>query len=286
MNVLSIHSHVSFGHVGNSAAVFAMQRMGVEVWPVNTVSFSNHPGHGGFTGRVVESAEIANVIEGIAKLGALASCDAVLSGYLGAVETGPVLLDAVAAVRKANPGALFCCDPVIGDAGPGFYVRAGLPEFFRERAVPAADVVAPNLFELEYLTGQNVSTEQDLLTALARLHRLGPKIILVTSVVAKGTLAPSIDLVASDGRTAHFVRTPRLDRDFNGAGDALAALFLVHYLRTRSVPDALSAATSSIFGIVKRTANAGSRELLLIEAQDELIHPSERFRAEFLGTLK
>ena len=286
LNILSVHSHVSYGHVGNSAAVFAMQRMGVEVWPVNTVAFSNHPGHGGFTGRAAEPAEVEGLIDGIAKLGAFASCDAVLCGYLGAAGTGPVVLGAVAAVRQANPRALFCCDPVIGDAGPGLYVRAGLPEFMRDEAVPVADIVTPNLFELEYLMGRTVSTREDLLSALARLHVLGPKIILVTSVVTNATPAPSINLVASDGHVAHLVRTPRFGREFNGAGDALAAVFLVHYLRTRSVADALSASASSVFGILKRTAEAGSRELLLVEAQDELIHPSECFRVEILARLE
>jgi pyridoxine kinase len=282
LNILSIHSHVSYGHVGNSVAVFAMQRLGVEVWPVNTVAFSNHPGHGGFSGRVMDPGEVASLIEGITKLGALSRCDGVLSGYLGAPGTGPVMLAAVKAVRKANPEAFFCCDPVIGDAGPGLYVRAGLPEFMRDEAVPLADIVTPNRFELEYLTGQNVSTDAGLLAALAKLHRRGPKIILVTSVATKATPEASIDLIASDNRIAHRLRTPRFGREFNGAGDALAALFLVHYLRTRSVADALAASATSVFGIVKRTAQAGSRELLLVEAQDELVCPSERFEVEAL----
>jgi pyridoxine kinase len=286
LNILSIHSHVSYGHVGNSVAVFAMQRLGVEAWPVNTVAFSNHPGHGGFTGRVMEPAEVSSLIEGIAKLGVFARCDGVLSGYLGAAGTGAVVLGAVAAVRKANPRAVFCCDPVIGDAGPGLYVRAGLPEFMRDEAGPLADIVTPNQFELEFLTGKKIATPDDLFAALARLHARGPKIILVTSVITKTTPTASIDLVASDGHIAHLVRTPRFGRDFNGAGDALAALFLVHYLRTRSVADALVVSASSVFGIVKRTAEAGSRELLLVEAQAELVRPSEHFRIEVLGALK
>jgi pyridoxine kinase len=285
LNILSIQSHVSYGHVGNSAAVFAMQRLGVEVWPVNTVTFSNHPGHGGFTGRVVEPAEVASLIEGIAKLGVLSRCDAVLSGYLGAPETGSVVLAAVEAARQAQPAVLYCCDPVIGDAGPGVYVRAGLPEFMRDRAVPLADIVTPNQFELEYLTGRNVSTREGLLAALARLHSLGPKIILVTSVMTTTTPSGSIDIVGSDGRMAYLARTFRLGRDFNGAGDAMAALFLVHYLRTRSVPEALAAASASVFGVLRRTVEARSRELLLIDAQDELVAPSERFCVEVLGSL-
>ena len=286
MNILSIHSHVSYGHVGNSAAVFAMQRLGVEVWPVNTVEFSNHPGYGGFTGRVAEPTEVSSVLDGIAKLGAFTSCDGVLSGYLGATGTAAVVLEAVAAVRKSNPRALVCCDPVIGDAGPGLYVRAGLAELMRDGVVPHADIVTPNLFELEYLTGAKIASRGDLLAALAALHSRGPKIIVVTCAMTNATPSGAIDLVASDGWVAHLVRTPRLNLEFNGAGDALAAIFLVHYLRMRSVPGALEASAASIFGILKRTAEAGSRELLLIEAQDELVRASERFTSKVLGTLE
>ena len=280
MNILSIQSQVSYGHVGNSAVVFALQRLGCEVWPVNTVRFSNHPGHGGFTGSVAEPGEVARLIEGIAKLGVLRSCDGMLSGYLGASETGPVVLAAVDAVRKANPAALYCCDPVLGDAGSGLYVRPGLPEFMRERAVPAADLLTPNQFELEYLSGMRVSTRDELAAALKRLHGLGPKVILVTSVATAETPPNTIELAASEGGAVHLVRTPKLAREFNGAGDMMAGLFLFHYLRGRDAARALASVAASVFGILKRTLETGERELVLIEAQGELVAPSTRFPVE------
>lgn len=263
-----------------------MQRLGAEVWPVDTVAFSNHPGHGGFAGRVVDPGEVASLIEGVARLGVLSGCDAVLSGYLGAPETGPVVLAAVEAARKANPATLYCCDPVIGDTGPGLYVRAGLPEFMRDRAVACADILTPNQFELEYLTGLAVSRRGELVAALARLHARGPSVILVTSVVMAETPEGAIDIFASDGRQAHLLRTPRLGREFNGAGDLMAALFLVHYLRTRSATEALAAAAASVFGVLKRTLEMGSRELALIEAQHELVAPSFSFPVEVVGSFE
>src|SRR5438270_11278337 len=157
MNLLSINSHVACGHVGNAAAAFALQRLGCEVWPVHTVLFSNHPGHGGFRGEIVGAATVRELLRGIEERGMLPSCDGVLSGYLGSKETGEAILAAVAKVKAANPAARYCCDPVIGDAGR-VYVRAGIAEFFRERALPAAEVVTPNQFELEQLSGIAIST--------------------------------------------------------------------------------------------------------------------------------
>src|SRR5580704_775784 len=150
MNLLSIQSHVAYGHVGNSAAVFALQRLGCEVWPVHTVQFSNHPGHGAWRGRVLDPDLIREVVAGIAERGVLATCDGVLSGYVGAPQTGEAILDAVRAARSANPRAQYCCDPVIGDVGRGVYVGDAVAQFMRERAVPLADVLTPNQFELEY----------------------------------------------------------------------------------------------------------------------------------------
>src|SRR5262245_51513421 len=102
MNLLSIQSHVVYGHVGNSAAVFALQRLGIEVWPIQTVQFSNHTGYGAWRGRAFDAALIRELTQGVAERGVLAQCDGVLSGYLGSAEIGGAVLDAVAQVRRAN----------------------------------------------------------------------------------------------------------------------------------------------------------------------------------------
>src|SRR5437762_4577514 len=162
MNILSIQSWVAYGHVGNAAAMFPLQRLGHEVWAVNTVQFSNHPGHGGFRGQVFPADCVREVVAGIADRGLLPKCDAVLSGYLGDASIGDAVLEAVSAAKAANPRALYCCDPVIGDVGTGVYVRAGIAEFMRQRAVPAADIVTPNHFELQQLTGQSAGSLDDI----------------------------------------------------------------------------------------------------------------------------
>ncbi len=282
MNLLSIQSHVAYGHVGNSAATFPLQRLGVEVWPVHTVQFSNHTGYGKWRGRVFDAATIREVVQGIEERGVLGECDGVLSGYMGDAEIGEAILDAVSRVKRANPAAHYCCDPVIGDVGRGVFVRPGIPEFMRERAVPAADFVTPNQFELDHLTGRTSTTAAEALAAIDAVHDLGPRIVLVTSLQTEETPEGCIDLVASD-RTGKFrLRTPRLALTINGAGDAIAALFFARFLRTGSPAEALSLAASSIFGVLKRTADEGSREILLVAAQDEFVNPTTVFAAERL----
>ncbi|MCZ8042246.1 MAG: pyridoxal kinase PdxY [Beijerinckiaceae bacterium] len=282
MNILSIQSHVAYGHVGNASAVFPMQRLGVEVWPIHTVQFSNHTGYGAWKGRVFDGGMIDEVMEGIAERGVLPSCTGLLSGYMGSADIGHAILSAVERVRAANPKAVYCCDPVMGDVGRGVFVRPGIPEFMREQAVPAADIVTPNQFELELLTDIEIRTIADAHRAVEALRDAGPKVVLVTSLVTDETPADSIDLMAADARGAFRVRTPKLDVSVNGAGDAIAALFFVHYLREESAAAALAKAAASIYGLLKRTKEAGSREILTVAAQDEFVSPTHQFVPEKL----
>ncbi len=280
MNLLSIQSHVAYGHVGNSAAVFPLQRMGVEVWAVNTVQFSNHPGYGQWQGRVFDAGMIREVVGGIAKRNVLGECDGVLSGYLGGADIGEAILAAVATVKGANPSAKYCCDPVIGDVGRGVFVREGIPEFMKEKAVPAADVITPNQFELEYLCGGECKTLANALDAVRALHEVGPGVVMVTSLHVDDTPEDAIDLLVSDGENRFRLRTPRLQVVVNGAGDAIAALFFAHYLREGKVDVALSKSVSSIFGVLSKTAEAGAPEIQLVTAQQEIVEPSRVFEAE------
>ncbi len=280
MNILSIQSHVAYGHVGNSAAVFPLQRMGVEVWPIHTVQFSNHTGYGEWQGRVFDAGLIREVVAGIEKRGVLGECDGVLSGYIGGVDTAEAILEAVATVKRANPAARYACDPVIGDAGRGVFVSDGIPEFMRGKAVPAADIATPNQFELDYLSGRKSETSAQARDAVKALHDLGPRVILVTSLYTGDTPEDAVDMLASDGSGCFRLRTPKLALSVNGAGDAIAALFFAHYLRIGKIGEALSRAGSAIFGVLSKTAEAGSREIQLVAAQDEIVQPSRVFEAE------
>lgn len=279
-SILSIQSWVAYGHVGNASAVFPLQRLGAEVWAVNTVQFSNHTGYGAWRGEVFSDALVRDCVQGIAERGVLGQCDAVLSGYMGSPAIGAAIRDAAAMVKAANPRALWCCDPVLGDTDRGIYVRPGIPEFLRDEALPAADIATPNQFELEWLTGMRVVTLDDAKAALTALAARGPRRLLLTSLRTDDTPEDAMDMLAMEAGTFHLLRTPRLPLNVNGAGDAIAALFLFHRLRWGQASVALSAAASSIHGLLRRTAEAGSREILTVAAQEEFVTPSRVFRAE------
>ena len=277
--VLSVQSSVAYGHVGNSAATFPLMRMGVEVWPVLTVHFSNHTGYPSWRGPMLAAADVAEVVRGISDRGVLGQVDAVLSGYQGDPDVGNVILDTVAEVRQQNPAAIYCCDPVMGDVDRGFYVRGGIPALMRDRVVPAAQVVTPNQFELEALTGLPAATHAELLAAADAVRELGPETVLVTSVVLADADPNTMAMVAVNGVGAWSVTTPRLARSFTGAGDLTAAVFLAQLLRAGDVPTALASTTAAVFGVLRMTVESGRLELALVQAQDELVHPSRQFTA-------
>lgn len=276
MNILSIQSSVAYGHAGNSSAVFPLQRLGFEVWPVYTVHFSNHTGYGEWRGPVFEPGTVAEVITGIEERGVLGECDAVLSGYQGGEQVGAVILDAVSRVKAANPKAIYCADPVMGDVERGFFVRPGIPEFMRDKVIPAADIVTPNQFELDYLTGSEVRTVEGLLQAVDALRERGPHTVLVTSVQTDETPADSVQLAVVTDDGAWLITTPLLPMYVSGAGDATAAVFLARWL-TEEPAKALADTADSVFSIMERTHQAGTREIQLIQSQDAIAHPQDRF---------
>jgi len=280
MGILSIQSLVAYGHAGNSAALFPLQRLGKVVWPVITVHFSNHTGYGDWRGPLLTAQDVADVIAGVEDRGAFASCEAVLSGYQGAEDVGAVVLDAVARVKEVSPEAVYCCDPVMGDVGRGMFVRPGIPEFMRDRVVPAADVVTPNHFELDFLAGTTTTTLDGLLEAADRVRATGPSVVLVTSTILDDTPDDALDMVAVSADGAWRTRTPRLAVSPPGAGDLTAAVFLANLLDGHPLETVLARTTSSVFAVVDATTAAGEREMRIVQTQDLLAEPRTEFAPE------
>ncbi len=281
MRFLSLQSHVAYGYVGNRAAVFPLQRLGHEVWAVNTVEFSNHTGYGAWKGRAAPAEQVAEIVQGIEALGVLKTCDALLTGYVGDAALADVVLDTARRVRAANPKAIWCCDPVLGDIDTGIYVKPGIDTFFKERALPAADVITPNHFELEHLTGRKIETLDQALAATRELLN-GPRLALVTSLRRADGPADSIEMLAVTHDAAWRITTPLIDFPIapNGTGDAVAAIFAAHWLESRDIPGSLGKAASSIYAVLERTSAMGERELQLVAAQERLVAPARLFTAE------
>jgi len=281
LSVLSIQSHVAFGYVGNRAAAFLLQRMGIDTTVINTVQFSNHTGYGEWTGQVFGADHVSDLLDGLAKRDVFSGLAAVLSGYMGAAPIGDAILDAVSRTRAANPDAVYCCDPVMGDVGRGFFVHEAIPPYMRDKAVPAADIVTPNQFEVEALTGIAITDMASALKAAAALRASGPSIALITSFTLPDDPVDEISILVDTAEGTWRVVTPQLGLSPapNGSGDSIAALYLGHFLKTRDPVEAAIRAAAGIFTLFEATAAAGTRELQIIAAQEIVVDPPRRFQA-------
>jgi len=285
MSILSIQSRVAYGHVGNSAAVFPLQRLGFEVWPVDTVAFSNHLGYPTWRGRIHPPDEVAEVVEGLRLLDLFKKCEAVISGYLGQAETGAVVRDTVARVREANPKAIYLCDPVMGDRDGGMFVKPGIRETFLNELLPEADIIVPNAYELEALTGIDTTTLDGALKAAdclrAEIKRARGKAgrrrpgttVVCTGLLRRDAAPDKIGTLAVSDDGAWLATTPFLPMHVHGTGDAFAALLLGHYLISGRLPTALARAASGLHAVIEETAARGRYELALIKSQDAMVAP-------------
>jgi len=279
VSILSIQSSVAYGHVGNSAAVFPLQRLGVEVWPVHTVHFSNHTGYGEWRGPLLPADDVRAVIQGVEERGAFPEVEAVLSGYQGGEDIGGVILEAVERVKAANPTAIYACDPVMGNAKSGCFVHPAIPVLLRERVVPRADLITPNQFELGYLTDTDPHTLEETIASVGTARAMGPSTVLVTSVLRPDAPDETVEMLAVHGDAAWIVQTPRLPMKANGSGDVTAALFTAHLLATADPKVALERTASSVFDLLRLTLDSGRRELQLVQAQESIAHPAAQFTA-------
>lgn len=284
-NILAIQSHVVYGHAGNSAAEFPMRRMGANVWPLNTVQFSNHTQYGHWTGTVMPATHLTDIVRGIAAIDRLKTCDAVLSGYLGSAEQGEQILDIVRQVKAANPDAWYFCDPVMGHPEKGCIVAPGVAEFHCKQAMPASDLIAPNLLELEMLSGQTVANVEQAVVAAQALIAQGPKVVLVKHLARAGRRSDRFEMLLVTADASWHISRPLVDfgvRQPVGVGDLTSGLLLVDLLHGKSLQAALEHVTAAVYEVMLKTHEMGEYELQLVAAQDAIAQPVQHFAAEKL----
>lgn len=282
-NILAIQSHVVFGHAGNSAAVFPMRRLGVNVWPLNTVQFSNHTQYRQWSGSVMPASHLTDIVQGIASIEQLQRCDAVLSGYLGSAEQGEHILSIVTQVKAANPQAKYFCDPVMGHPVKGCVVAPGVAEFHARYSLPASDIIAPNLLELEMLSGEQVDTVEQAVQAARLLISKGPEIVLVKHLARAGYSDDSFEMLLVTAQQALHISRPLVDfgeRQPVGVGDVTSGLLLAKLLQGASLISALEHVTAAVYELMQITRQMNEYELQLVAAQDRIASPEQWFKAK------
>ncbi|WP_017223304.1 pyridoxal kinase PdxY [Moritella dasanensis] len=284
-SILSIQSHVVFGCAGNSAVVFPMRRMGVEVWPINTVQFSNHTQYQqGWQGMVMPVDQIKSLVDGLVNIDSLSSCDAVLSGYLGSATQGKEVLYAVEQVKQHNADALYFCDPVMGHPEKGCIVVPEVMDFFKYHALPKADVIAPNLLELETLADMRIDNIEQVKQACSMLLEQGVKIVLVKHLSKAGITASQFEMLLATADGYFHITRPLYDfiRQPVGVGDLISGVMLANLLAGHSPVHAFELTNAAVDAVLKQTFEQGCYELQLISAQQQIAEPQVELYAKQL----
>jgi pyridoxine kinase len=283
MTVISIQSQVAYGHVGNSAAVFPMQMRGIDVIAVPTTLLSNRPGYKTIRGKVLDADLVADLLTGIEERGAIDSCRIVLSGYLGSPEIAKVVAEFIARAKANNPRLIYCCDPVLGDSDPGLYVKPEIPPIVRDSLCPLANIITPNHFELEWLSGAKANTIDDVKKNARALSARGPSTVVVTGARLADTSEDQLDTIAIEGSSVWRLSTPKFPIRSSGAGDLFSSLFVSSLVRGSDTRGALEDAVSTTFAVLERTAAAGTEEMRIVESASLFVQPPSRFEAILLS---
>ncbi|SPZ52492.1 Pyridoxamine kinase [Serratia quinivorans] len=259
-----------------------MRRMGVNVWSLNTVQFSNHTQYGKWTGCVMPASHLTEIAQGIADIDQLKHCDAVLSGYIGSPEQGSHILEIVRQVKLANPNAWYFCDPVMGHPEKGCIVAPGVAEFHCQQALPCSDMIAPNLLELELLSQRTVTNVEQAVSAARELIAKGPKVVLVKHLSRAGYHLDCFEMLLVTADQAWHISRPLVDfgeRQPVGVGDLTSGLLLVNLLKGEALGKALEHVTAAVYEVMLTTQAMGEYELQVVAAQDRIVQPGCEFKA-------
>lgn len=283
-NVLSIQSHVVYGFAGNKSATFPMQLLGVDVWALNTVQFSNHTQYGKWTGMVIPQEQIREIVTGLDNIDKLQECDALLSGYLGSAEQVDQILFALEQIKKRNPNALYLCDPVMPNPKKICVVANGVREALIEKAIPVADIMTPNLHELRQLSDFPIETFDDVLKAVNALVAKGVKKVLVKHLGSAGKIndPDTFEIIMATPEGVWHLNRPLYQFNFEpvGVGDLIAGTFLANLLNGKSDVEAFETMNNEVAGVMKTTFELGSYELQTIAARFEILNPTSQYKAE------
>lgn len=278
--ILSIQSHVAYGYVGNKAATFPLQSMGYDVWPVNTVQFSNHTGYGKWRGEIFTREHIREVIQGIEELDMLGQCSAILSGYMGSSEICHEVLATVQRFKSKNPNILYLCDPVIGNNQ--CFVKPEVLAFFKNSL--KADIITPNQLEAETFSGIKIQNSVDLKRVAEYFHSLNTKIVIITGIKTQDLDSNNLYVFVSYDKKYYIIKTKAYNFKFspNGTGDLFSALFLGNYLINNNALESLRKTVYFMQLVMHNTFLQQSRELLVTSINYDYSVHNEQLLPDFI----
>lgn len=259
--VVSIQSFVSYGYVGNSAAMPPLLSQGLEVIPVHTVIFSSHPGYRGWAGTVVDEAQLGAILDALELRLAQTGCDGVLLGYLSNEALASRCWRFVERLAAMFPALKVFCDPVLGDQGQ-LYVAPEMLAFYRQR-LGLAQVLLPNQDELSWLMGEPIETVAQAERAVQTLSARYDARVICTGVNVEESPELLYVVGSAPGEPVRQWAQARVAGEYAGCGDVFSAMVAGAMLNGKPAEAAIEAAVEALGSLVSLTHQLGLDRLAM-----------------------
>lgn len=259
--IISIQSRLVYGYVGSNVAELAIQMQGLDTIVFPTVLLSAHSGHQPMHGTAISKDLFDDLVQGIKEIDVLDSTACVTSGYIRTEELVDSIADFVKQIKSSYPNKTYVCDPVMGDIDTGLYIPENVAAKMISSLLPLCSYMTPNFFELQYITGREIATLEDLIAAVKNTPLLKGKTVVATSCHLVDTEDTTIETILIDDNRVERIKTSKASIDTVGTGDLFTALFSTQLAKGADAVDAVRVASAKISDILHYMEDKGLEEM-------------------------
>lgn len=272
-HIISIQSTVSTGYVGNNSASLAIQLHGINCVAIPTILLSSHTDKSVYYGETISKELFNKLAKGVLEIDIAKQTQYVISGYLKSQDIIDATAQLIQELKKQN-SITYIYDPVFGDTRTdGLYIPKEQADYSMEKLLPLSDILTPNHFELEYLSGRNIANEKELVEAVKSHPLLSQKQIILTTAELSKNVNHQLEVILIErGVLTHFY-SENIPVEVVGTGDLFTGVLSAQLTLGHSLPTAIQTSMNFLSKVLKYVHTHRLKEMnamAILQAQDVL----------------